>query len=83
MLLHFVAPTLASVLGLIVIFFSVQLTYTSYIGDPTGINLAFLAAVLISIVWVVVLGPIIALYYKKRKPEILEKAGIYDSEVAE
>ncbi len=85
-LLHFLAPTLASILGLIVIFFSVQLTYSTYLSaipSQRPIDLAFLAAVLISIVWVVVLGPIIALYYKKRKPEILEKAGIYDSEVAE
>ena len=81
--LHYLAPTVASVLGIIVLFFSIQATYSSYISMPNTIDLAYLVAVVFSILWVVIAGPIISMYYASRKPEILEKAGMYDVEVAE
>jgi amino acid transporter len=83
MLLHYIAPSIASVIGAVVIIFSVQSTYSSYVALPNTIDLAYLVAVVVSLVWVVVFGPIISLYYMRAKPEVAARAGTYDSDVAE
>jgi amino acid transporter len=82
-LLHYIAPSLASIIGAIVIIFSVQATYSSYVALPNTIDLAYLVAVVVSLVWVIVFGPIISLYYMRTKPEVAARAGTFDSEVAE
>ena len=83
LLLHVIAPSVASVIGGVVIFYSIQATVSSYIASPVMINLAYLAAVAVSVIWVVVVGPIITVFYSKKRPQILAKAGTFDAEAVE
>lgn len=82
-LYHFVAPIVSSILGLIVVGYSLQSVLQSYNASPVGINFAYLFATVFGIVWSVVLGGILSLYYRSRKKEIMAKAGSYDSETLE
>lgn len=82
-LYHYVAPTASSVIGLIIIFYSLQSEIQAYLADKTGLNLAYLLAVIVGLVWVLVVGSLLSLYYHTRRKEIIQKAGEYDSESAE
>ena len=82
-LLHYIAPTVASALGAIVIYFTVESNIATYLSTPTSINLAYMVIVIFALVWVLVGATAVALYYKLKKPEIIANAGMYDAEVAE
>lgn len=82
-LYHFIAPIASSILGLIVVGYSLQSAVQGYMSAPTGIDLAFLVATVFGIVWSLVLGGALSLYYRSSKKDIMEKAGSYDSETLE
>ncbi len=74
-------PTVSSVLGIVVIFYSVQSTVQSYTSSPSAINLAYLVATVVALVLGAVIGPpAVSLYYSRSKPAVLERAGEYDAE---
>jgi len=77
---HFVVPTVSSVIGIIVIYFSVESTVSSYISALTAVNLAYLLAVIISLIWVLVIGGGLSAYYYLKKKDVLRKAGRFDAE---
>ncbi len=79
-LLHYLAPSVASVLGFIVIYFTLVSEISTYYADPTTLNLAYLVIVIFSILWVVVGGTAMVAYYKVKKPEVIEKAGTFDAD---
>lgn len=79
-LLHYIAPSVASILGFIVIYFTLTSEISAYYSDPTALNLAYLVIVIFSILWVVVGGTAMVAYYKYRKPEVIEKAGTFDAD---
>lgn len=79
-LLHYLAPSVASVLGFIVIYFTLVSEISTYYADPTTLNLAYLVIVIFSILWVVVGGTAMVAYYKLKKPEVIEKAGTFDAD---
>ncbi|WP_188679865.1 APC family permease [Thermogymnomonas acidicola] len=80
LLYQVVAPTVSSVLGIVVIFYSVQSTVQSYTSSPSAINLAYLVATVVALVLGAVIGPAVSLYYSRSKPAVLERAGEYDAE---
>ena len=80
LLLHVIAPTVSSIIGVVIIYESILATVQTYIGTPNAVNFAYLAAVVVSVLWVVVAGTIITLYYRASKPDVLAKAGMYDAE---
>ena len=79
-LYHILAPTVSSILGLIVIGYSIYFAVTLYIAAPTFGNLPFLIAPVFGIVWSVIMGGILSIYYVMKKKKVLEQAGRYDSE---
>ncbi len=80
-LLHYIAPTIASALGFIVIYFTVESNIATYIATPNAVNLAYLVIVIFSVLWVVIGATLVTLYYKYRRPKVIANAGIYDAEV--
>ena len=77
---HFIAPIVSSVLGLIVVYYSLSSAVSTYLGAPTSTNLAFLIAPVLGVVWCLGIGGAITLYYHTRKKDILAGSGKYDSE---
>ncbi|MEM3907075.1 MAG: APC family permease [Nitrososphaerota archaeon] len=77
-LLHYVAPTVASILGFIVIYFTLTSEISAFYSSPTSLNLAYLFIVIFSILWVVIGGLSVMAYYLIRKPKILSNAGKFD-----
>jgi amino acid transporter len=81
-LYHIVAPTVSSVLGLIVVVYSIQSAVSTYLSAPNASNLSFLVAPVLGVVWCLGIGGALSLYYHAKKKEILMGAGRYDSEQA-
>jgi amino acid transporter len=79
-LYHYLAPTVSSILGLIVVAYSIQSAVTTYIGAPNASNLSFLVAPVLGVVWCLGIGGALSFYYRSKKKEILMGAGRYDSE---
>lgn len=79
-ILHFLAPSASSILGLIVVFYSLQSALSTYAGTPNSTNLAYLIAPVLGVVWCLVLGGGLSLYYRSKKKDILANAGKFDSE---
>lgn len=77
---HFLAPIVSSVLGIIVVYYSVESTVSSYISAPTAINLAYLLAVVIALIWAVAIGGGLSVFYHFKRKEVIQKAGTFDSE---
>lgn len=79
-LLHYIAPTVATVIGFIVIYFTIASTASTYFSAPSTINLAYLVMVIFSVLWVIIGGFGLMAYYLIRKPEVAAKAGTFDAE---
>ncbi len=79
-LYHFIAPIASSILGIIVVGYSLQSAFSAYISTPTTTNLAYLVAPILGVVWCLGLGGALTLYYRSKKSDILAKAGRYDAE---
>ncbi|AOL17452.1 hypothetical protein BFU36_12840 [Sulfolobus sp. A20] len=75
----FLAPSIASVFSVLIIYFSLQSALAQAIAQPTSLNFAFFGATLMGVIWVLI-GIGISYYYLKRKPDILAKAGSFDAE---
>ena len=74
-----VAPTASSLIGVVVIVISVYFTMASYLGAPDGSNLAYLISTMVTIAWILGAGFLVTLYYARRRPNTLVKAGEYDA----
>jgi amino acid transporter len=81
-LYHVLAPSVSSILGVIVVIYSVYFALNTYIVTPTSANLPYLVAPVLGVLWCVVVGGVLSIYYLLRKKSILASAGRYDSEHA-
>lgn len=81
-LVQILAPTASSIIGFVVIAFSLDFTIGGYISNPTSSGLAYMISTLVTIVWILGAGSLVTLYYKRRKPDILIRAGEYDVETS-
>ena len=79
-LYHFLAPIASSILGVIVVVYSLYFAIDTYITAPTSANLPYLVAPVIGVIWSLVIGGVLSLYYVLKKKDIIAKAGRYDSE---
>jgi len=75
---HGVVPTVSSILGVIVLYYSMQGLLSTVISSPSLLNYAFLGAGIFGIVWPLAIGFPLGIYYLKKHPEKLAKAGEYD-----
>lgn len=82
-LYHYIAPSVSSILGIVVVVATAYEAYIAYIGAPNSINLAFLVAPILGIIWCIVIGSLLSVYYLLRKREVLQGAGRYDAEAVE
>ena len=75
------APIVSSIIGFVVIYYSITDIISKYLANPTsGVDTAYLASFIITILWVVVGGGLITYYYSKKKPKTLREAGEFDIE---
>ncbi len=75
---HGIAPTVATIVGLVIIYFTASNIIKKWLSSPTGVNDAYFVSFIFTILWVLVGGITITLYYWKRKPQILQNAGEFD-----
>lgn len=73
------APTASSIIGVVVIVISIYFTITSYMGDPTASNLAYLISTAVTIAWILGAGFLVTLFYARKRPNTLINAGEYDA----
>ena len=77
------APALAGIIvALVIIIVSAYSTIATYLSTPTILNGAYLGAVVFALIWSLIVGPVVALYLRARKPEILKNAHIAAEEEA-
>ncbi|KQB36604.1 MULTISPECIES: amino acid permease [Acidiplasma] len=75
---HGIAPSAATIIGAIVIYFTAYNIIYKYMLNPTGINTAYFASFIFTIIWVLGGGISITLHYIKKKPEVLREAGEFN-----
>jgi amino acid transporter len=80
-LYHYIVPTIASFVGLVIIYYTVLTNIQTYLSDPTSLNLAYLIVVIFAVLWILIGAVAVTLYYKFRKPNVLNNAGNYDAEM--
>lgn len=76
---HYLAPSVSSILGIIIVVATAYEAYVTFVGAPNSLNLAFLVAPILGIIWCVVIGSVLSLYYLSKKRSVLRGAGRYDS----
>ncbi|MCL4334654.1 MAG: amino acid permease [Candidatus Thermoplasmatota archaeon] len=81
-LTHGVAPTAASVVGGIVVYYTMRRIIATWLSNPTPLNDAYFASMIVTLVWVIAGGMLITWYYIKNRPQTLVNAGEYDAEPA-
>ena len=82
-LVNYAASIGGIIAALAIITVSSYSTVTSYFASPSVLNAAYMGAVIFALVWSAVIGPIVAIYLKHRKPEVLENAALVPSDVEE
>ncbi len=78
LLKHGILPTLATITGFIVIYYTVSDIITKYMTHPSPLNDAYFASFIITILWILVGGLVVTLYYRIKRPEILRDAGEFN-----
>jgi amino acid transporter len=78
LLKHGILPTAATIVGLIVMYFTMSDIFTKYFTAPSAVNDAYFASFIVTIVWILAGGLIVTLYYRNRHPEILRDAGEFN-----
>lgn len=81
LLYHYIVPTVASFIGIVIIYYTVLTNIQTYYADPTMLNLAYYFIVVLALVWILVGAGGITLYYKFKKPSVIQNAGTYDAEI--
>ncbi|AAT43531.1 amino acid permease [Picrophilus oshimae] len=77
---HGVAPSVATIVGLIVLYFTIDNIITRWVSNPTGVNDAYLASFIITIIWIVIGGFAFTYHYYRKMPQRLINAGEFDIE---
>ncbi len=78
LLKHGIAPSVATIVGLIIIYFAIINIVTKWLTTPNPVNDAYFASFIFTMLWILGGGVIITMYYFKRKPEILRDAGEFN-----
>ncbi|WP_298279943.1 amino acid permease [Ferroplasma sp.] len=78
LLKHGILPTAATIVGLVVIYFTMRDIFTKYFTAPSAVNDAYFASFIVTIVWILAGGLIVTLYYRNKHPEILKDAGEFN-----
>ncbi len=73
------APTASSVIGVVVIVISIYFTISSYLTSPSASNLAYLISTAVTIAWILGAGFLVTIFYARKRPDTLVKAGEYDA----
>ncbi|ARM77069.1 hypothetical protein B6F84_04650 [Acidianus manzaensis] len=78
---HGFVPIVSSILGVVVLYYSMQGLISTAISSPSLLNYALLGAGIFAILWPLAVGFSLSVYYMKKHPEKLAKAGEYDIEM--
>ncbi|EQB72891.1 MAG: amino acid transporter, partial [Ferroplasma sp. Type II] len=78
LLKHGILPSIATIVGLIVVYFTMSNIFTKYFTAPSAVNDAYFASFIITILWILGGGIVVTLYYRMKKPEILRDAGEFN-----
>ncbi|BAB60390.1 amino acid transporter [Thermoplasma volcanium GSS1] len=77
---HALAPAFATVISLVVVYFTISDIWSKWVTHPNPVNDAYFASFIITLLWVIVGGLIVTLYYSRKKPNVLINAGEFDVE---
>ena len=80
LLTHGIAPAAATAIGLVVIYFSMSDVVGKWLSTPSPINDAYFASLIATMLWVIVGGLAVTMYYSRHRPNTLERAGEFDVE---
>lgn len=80
---HGIIPIISTIIGGVVLYYSIDSLYITAVSSPSLLNYAFLAAGIFGLLWPLVGGGALTLYYAKRRPEALKLAGKYDADLEE
>lgn len=80
---HGIAPMVATAIGLVVIYFSMSDIINRWLSKNSAINDAYFVSLVATMVWVIIGGLLVTIYYSRKRPKILEKAGEFDVEAAD
>ena len=78
LLKHGILPSIATILGLIVVYFTMSNIFTKFFTAPSAVNDAYFASFIITILWILGGGIVVTLCYRIKKPEILRDAGEFN-----
>ena len=78
LLKHGILPSIATILGLIVVYFTMSNIFTKFFTAPSAVNDAYFASFIITILWILGGGIVVTMYYRMKKPEILRDAGEFN-----
>ncbi|MGC8609193.1 MAG: amino acid permease [Thermoplasmata archaeon] len=78
LLAHGVAPVAATIIALIVIYFSMESVISTWLVKPDPINDAYFASFIITMAWIIVGGFLVTRFYVRNRPQTLENAGEFD-----
>ena len=80
LLTHGIAPAAATAIGLVVIYFSMSDVVGKWLTSPSPINDAYFASLIATMLWVILGGLAVTMYYSRHRPNTLERAGEFDVE---
>jgi amino acid transporter len=75
---HGILPTTATIVGLIIIYFAMSSIFHKYFTAPSAINDAYFASFIITMLWILLGGIVVTLYYRIKRPEVLRDAGEFN-----
>lgn len=79
-IVNYGAAVAGIIAALAIITISAYSTISTFFASPSVLNAAYMGAVILALVWSVVIGPVVALVLKSRRPDILSNASLVPSE---
>ncbi|MEM3553948.1 MAG: hypothetical protein QW658_03200 [Candidatus Bathyarchaeia archaeon] len=80
LLTHGIAPAAATAIGFVVVYFSMNDVVDKWLSRPSPINDAYFASLIATLLWVILGGLAVTMYYSRHRPNTLVRAGEYDME---
>jgi len=78
MLRHGIVPSVATIVGFVVIYFTVSNIIKTWLKKPDLVNDAYFISFIFTILWILGGGVIVTMHYIKKRPEILRDAGEFN-----
>ena len=78
LLKHGIIPSAATIIGVVVLYYTVSDIITKWLTIPNAVNDAYFVSFIFTIIWILGGGIIVTMHYFKNKPEILRDSGEFN-----